>query len=293
MEKSYPPLPSNYNVCERRTKSLARWLAETPDILQTYGDIISEHQSRGFVEQVLATPSTHNVHYIPNHPVRKESSTTPIRIVYDCSCCQSYTQPSLNDCLMAGPWFLSDLCGILLRFCTHKFGCSSDIENAFLPATLHEDDRDYTRFLWLSDTTNPDSDFNIYHFKVVLFGSVSSPFMLNVTLYYHLCKFSTRIAADIEINLYVDNVISACDSETDAVNYYNTYRSIMSQTKFNLWSWTSNSTAVHSLAWAHDVAERDDTAKALGLLWHTPSDTLSHGSKIAAGDYPVTKWEIC
>ena len=69
-------------------------------------DIISEQQSRGFVEQILATPSTHNVHYIPHHPVRKESSTTPIRIVYDCSCRQSHTQPSLNDCLMAGPQFL-------------------------------------------------------------------------------------------------------------------------------------------------------------------------------------------
>ena len=58
--------------------------------------------------------------------------------------------------------------------------------------------------------------------------------MLNTALHYYLRKFSTPIAADIETNLYVDNVISGCDSETDAVNYYNTSRSIMSQAKFNL-----------------------------------------------------------
>ena len=225
---SYPPLPSNYNVCERRTRSLARRLAETPGILQTYGDIISEQQSRGFVEQVLAISSTDHVHYIPHHPVRKESSTTSIRIVYDCSCCQSHTQPSLNDCLMAGPQFLNDMCGILLRCRTCKYRFSTDIEKAFLHVTLHEADRDYTHFLGLSDPTNPDSDFNIY-----LFGSVSSPFMLNAALHYHLHKFSTPIAADIETNLYVDNVISG-DSETDAVNYYNTSKSIMIQAKFNL-----------------------------------------------------------
>ena len=50
--------------------------------------------------------------------------------------------------------------------------------------------------------------------------------------------------------------------------------------------------AVKSLAQAQNVAERDDTTKVLGLLCHTPSDTLSFASKITAGDHPVTKREI-
>ena len=110
------------------------------------------------------------------------------------------------------------MCGILLHFRTHKYRFSTDIEKAFLHVTLHEADRDCTRFLWLSDPTNPDSDFNINRFRAVLFGSVSSPFMLNAALHYHLRKFSTPIAADNETYLYADNVISGCDFETDAVN---------------------------------------------------------------------------
>ena len=51
-KQNHPPLPSNYNVCERRIRSLAKQLA---DILQAYSDIISEQESRGFIEQVETT----------------------------------------------------------------------------------------------------------------------------------------------------------------------------------------------------------------------------------------------
>ena len=64
--------------------------------------------------------------------------------------------------------------------------------------------------------------------------------------HYHLRKFSTPIAADIEINLYIDNVIiSGCDSETDAVDYYNTSRSIMVMLSSTyIRSWASNTAEV-------------------------------------------------
>jgi len=62
----------------------------------------------------------------------------------------------------------------------HKIGIISDIEKAFLHIYL--EGRNYTHFVWLSQPTDPESEFLIYHFKVVLFGSVSSPFMLNAPL---------------------------------------------------------------------------------------------------------------
>ena len=201
-KEDHPPLPSNYSVCEKRVRSLARRLAHTPDILQAYDNIISEQAKRGFIEQVQVTSSASSVHYIPHHPVKKDSATTPIRIVYDCSCRQSQNEPSLNDCLMVGPTFLNDMCGILLRFRSHRYGLSTDIEKAFLHVTLNEADRDYTRFLWLSDPTNPESDLIVYRFRAVLFEAVSSPFMLNAALHYHLQKHPSPVATDIEDNLY-------------------------------------------------------------------------------------------
>ena len=185
-KKDHLSLPSNYKVCERRTRSLARRLAQTPDLLNTYGEIIADQEKRGFIEQVQPQQNGRNLHYIPHHPVDKDSSTTPVRIVYDCSCRQSTNAPSLNDCLQTGPPLFTDMCSILLRFRTHPYALSTDIEKAFLHVRLNEQDRDLTRFLWLSNPSDPERPFITYRFKVVIFGSVSSPFMLNATLHYHL-----------------------------------------------------------------------------------------------------------
>ena len=144
----------------------------------------------------------------------------PIRIVYDCSCCQSKEHASLNDCLLVGPPFLSDLCSILLRFQIHTFAFATDIEKAFLHVKLHESDRDSTRFLWVSDISDPFGNLVTYCFKVVPFGTSSSPFMLNAMLDLHLKKFSSTVAKDMKSNFYVNNLTSGCDSEQQLMDYY-------------------------------------------------------------------------
>jgi len=76
------------------------------------------------------------------------TSTTPVRIVYDCSCHQSRhsEHPSLNDCLLTGPSFLNDLTAMLC-FCTHKYSISTDIGKAFLHIVLDEKERNFTWFI--------------------------------------------------------------------------------------------------------------------------------------------------
>jgi len=101
-------LPTNLTLCERRTRALACRLATSPDLLITY-NILNDQEQRGFIEKVKLPSVTSNCHYILHHAVKKESPTTPIRIVYDCSCHQSSTSPSLSDCLQMGAPFLQDL----------------------------------------------------------------------------------------------------------------------------------------------------------------------------------------
>ena len=161
----HPTLPDNFNVCQKRTRSLAYRLAQSAGLLQTYDNILKEQLRRDFIELVPHPKKSDTAHYIPHHPVKKNSDTTPIRIVYDCSCCQSSEHPSLNDCLLTGPPFLVDLCAIILCFRKHQYGLSTDIEKAFLHITLNENDRNFTRFLWLSDPLDPNSEFFVYRFK--------------------------------------------------------------------------------------------------------------------------------
>ena len=295
-KEDHAPLPSNYEVCQRRTRSLVRRLANTPDLMKTYNQIIKEQERRGFVEKVSSTLQLGNgqAHYIPHHHVRKESSTTPIRVVYDCSCQMSNNHPSLNDCLEVGPPLVNDLCSILIRFHVHKFGLTTDIEKAFLHVQLHNDDQDFTRFLWLSNPDDPESEFEVYRFKVVPFGSASSPFMLNATLHLHLKSQNLEIADDMLQNIYVDNVISGGTTEESVMQYFRKARAIMSEANFNLRSWASNSPKLQDTVQEERVADTNQVVNLLGLHWDTSTDQISFIPKRidSATDSAVTKRRV-
>ena len=170
----HPELPTNYTVVKQRTKQLIKWLSQIPELLKAYSRIIGEQESKGFIECVDNHPTSHtSIHYIPHHAVEKHSTTTPICIVFDCSCRQSSKHPSLNDCLTIGSPCDNDLCALLVCFRSHCFGLSTDIEKAFLHVWLHPDDRNYTHFFWLSDSTDCSSPLCVYRFKVVPFGATS------------------------------------------------------------------------------------------------------------------------
>ena len=152
-EKDHLPLPTNSVVCEKRTRVTIKRLSQTPDLIYTHGTIIKEQEKRGFIEKISNTTPNHNLHYLPYHPVKKDSPNTPIRIVYDCSCKTSPKQASLNECLQPGPPLLNDMSAILLRFRTHNYGIVTDIEKVFLHLNLHKNDRDFNSDLATQEST--------------------------------------------------------------------------------------------------------------------------------------------
>ena len=103
--------------------------------------------------------------------------------------------------------------------------------------------------------------------------------MLNATLHCHLSQYSSTIAQDMLSNLYVDNIVSGCQSEEDAILYYNTACSIMKDGRFNVRSWASNSRKFTNQV-AHDkINDNDNPVNVLGLQWDIQTDTLSLMSK--------------
>jgi len=151
---------------------------------------------------------------------------------------------------------------------------STDIEKAFLHVKLDANDQDFTCFLWLSNPNDAESNFDIYRFKVVLFGSASSPFMLGATLRCHLSKYNSQIAHDMQQNLYVDNVISGSPTEESAIQYFNEARKIMSDANFNLRSWASNSHHLQAIARDNQVVDENQLVNVLGLHWNTTEDRI-------------------
>ena len=137
--------------------------------------------------------------------------------MYNCSCCQSPKHVSLNDCLIVGDPTLTDLTAILLRFHFHRYTLSTNIKKGFLHIELDGPDKDFTCFLWLADPTNPESLLVTYR---VLFGSVSSLSMVSATLDHNLKSYNSSVSCDMKKSLYVDNIMSGCESKEDILHYY-------------------------------------------------------------------------
>jgi hypothetical protein len=112
------------------TGTVNRLASKNPNGLKLYSKIIQEQVDRGFIEKVPSSEISKPSHYIPHFGVFKESATTPLRIVYDCSC-KTPAGVSLNDCLEIGPPLQNDMLAILLRFRIHPIGLTADIEKAF------------------------------------------------------------------------------------------------------------------------------------------------------------------
>ena len=182
----HDPLPTNYNLSRRRLTGLLHWLKQNPEILKEYNSIIQNQLEQGIVEVVEEDGvSSGTVHYLPHHAVvRHDKDTTKVRVVYNASA--KSNGPSLNDCLHVGPKFNQKINELLFRFWSYSVALVADIEKAFLMISVHPNDRDVLRFLWVEDPFDNDVKLVTMRFTRVVFGVSSSPFLLNATIKHHL-----------------------------------------------------------------------------------------------------------
>ncbi|XP_068213991.1 uncharacterized protein [Palaemon carinicauda] len=212
-----------------------------PDHLKCYDNIIKEQLKLGFIEEVENPVTSPNTHYLSHHAVRKNSSTTPLRVVYNCSAKPSKSSASLNDCLMTDLSLTEKLFDLLVRFRMNKFACIADIEKAFLQIGLQQHHRDFTRFLWLEDPFDENSRVKTYRFRSVLFGATCSPFLLQMTLQYHFQRSHSPYSGVLLFSFYVDNFQHNADNEQQLVELYDVANVEMSKAGMNLRQWNTNS----------------------------------------------------
>ncbi|XP_070537458.1 uncharacterized protein [Ptychodera flava] len=179
---------------------------------------------------------------------------------------------------MTGPPLLNDVTSILLRFRANPIALTSDIEKAFLQIRLEPYERKFKKFLWLSDPNYIDSEFVTYQFKSVLFGAVCIPFILNAVFKTQMeTDPENQTAPDLKQDIYVDDVISGCSTESEAVQYYEEANKLMDSSGFNLRSWSSNSDVVRKLTEKDDKLKSTPCVGTLGIMqWDSEKDTLMY-----------------
>ena len=153
-------VPTDYDYCYNRLKSLQYKLRKEPELLEEYNNTINDQLEKGVVEEVppeelgnaenQASGEERPIHYMPHHAVvRKDKDTTKLCVVYDGSAKSDSEGRSLSEFLETGPNFIPHLFDVLVRFSWNPVAISADIEKAFLMVGIDSSDRDMLRFLWL------------------------------------------------------------------------------------------------------------------------------------------------
>ena len=121
---------------------------------------------------------------------------------------------------------------------------------------------------------DPESPFDVYRFKSILFGASCSPFILNAILKKHLDSIHNPVTEKMKTNIYVDNLATGSDSEDEASTFLERSRLIMSPVGFNLRAWNSNNPTVRASAANQGLQDKDPETKVLGLRWNPNTDAL-------------------
>ena len=255
---NHESLPDNYSLCEKRLSSLRRRLEKDPKLLSEYHAIFKDYEENRIIERVqedeAAVPGA--VHYIPHRPiVRVDKETTKVRPVFDASA--KNRGPSLNDCLYSGPNLLTRIFDILLRCRSNPILILSDIKQAFLHVGIHDEHKDFLRFL-MFDPENINSII-IYRFLVAMFGVTSSTFLLEATLRYH-CEKCIASGAVNQLfvenflrNIYVDDSFGGARSVVEGLEWYRTAKRLLKSGGFTLRKWCTNSVELQRLIDVEEV----------------------------------------
>ncbi|XP_060601699.1 uncharacterized protein LOC132754961 [Ruditapes philippinarum] len=216
-------LPVNRQLAMGRLKSAVSRLSDKPKLMEKYNKILADQLNQGIIEKVDYKQQDGLLHYLPHQPVNTpQKNTTKLRIVYDASAKTKKQNLSLNECMYRGPVILQDICGMLIRFRIHRVAIVADIEKAFLQIGLQHDQRDFTRFLWLKNTSEPvfsSTNIQEYRFCRVPFGIIASPFLLGATIRCHLELYNNDIAEKVKNNIYVDNLITGTDTDFEGIAF--------------------------------------------------------------------------
>ena len=262
-------VPTNYRMARGQLNSLMRNLEKEPEKLKHYHEIIQDYVEKDFIEEV--TDQTVKGHYLPHHGVLKDSKTTPLRIVFNASAKINNETLSLNDALETGPALTEKLQDTLVNFRTKRYGLTADISKAFLRVGLKEQDRDYVRFLWLDRFDGSIPKIKTYRFKSVLFGSTSSPFLLQATLYKHFQDSNSKYKETFSHAFYVDNFAVTVNDESELYLIQRDAMQCLDKANMPLNEWNSNS--AHFNECINDP-DRKEMPSILGIVWNTKDDTL-------------------
>ncbi|XP_050303776.1 uncharacterized protein LOC126741415 [Anthonomus grandis grandis] len=275
-----PDFGDSRSLALGRFLSLERRLLLNKSNYLTYSEVMQDYLDQGHMTQVSFPGDLHyDYFYIPHHAIfKKDSSTTPLRVVYDASS-HAAGKLSLNNAVFTGPKLQQDLGAILLSFRLHKIVFTCDIKQMYRMIKIHPDQRRYQRILWRFSPSDPIREYEI---NVVLFGVACSPYLAIQTLLHLADEYSDLPLASeaIRKSTFVDDVTSGSMDLNGAILLGNKLIELLARGGFEVRKWTSNEpkllaklpeSHIQTNALSFDQ-ESENVQKILGLKWSSVKD---------------------
>nr|XP_033204870.1 uncharacterized protein LOC117165663 [Bombus vancouverensis nearcticus] len=239
---------------------------------------------------------TDDGYFLPHHGVIKESSqTTKLRVVFDGSA-PTTTGVSLNDVLHTGPKLQDDLFFILLRFRSHQYVITGDVEKMYRQFLVRPEDRKFQQILW----RNSDGEVDTYQLNTVTFGLSAAP-DLAIRCLKQLADDGghryPRAATVLQRDFYVDDVLTGVDRKVEARSWRTELTELLKLAGLNIRKWASNDRELLRGLSEQDINDKlllgeSQTFKTLGVVWNSFDDSILYSVKINSTASRITKRTI-
>ena len=238
-------LPNNYKLAESRFYKLEKRLMADPPLSEKYIKAMTEYIIRNHAHKLtseeIAAGEPGRVNYCPHHAAFHPRKPDKPRVVFDASA--KCGGRSLNDELLRGPDFISNLPGALLRFRLFAVAVVADIEKMFNQVQVRQRDRSLLRFLWRTPGSN--EPLEQYQMDVQIFGAISSPAVVAYVL--RQCAIDSRdekVLNEIMNHFYVDNWLVSYPLESEASSMAKRMISALKRGGFKLTQFLSSHSSV-------------------------------------------------
>ncbi|XP_066928372.1 uncharacterized protein [Clytia hemisphaerica] len=210
-------LSNNRTVAEKRFHQLQNKLRREPNLRKLYDQSMTKYLEIGYARKMTleeAATAHPRTWYLPHYGVFNPNKPGKIRLVFDAAA--KFQGTSLNDALYTGPDLLNNMLGVLMRFRTHHFAFSADIEGMFNQVKVNQEDTQSLRFLWKEDIDSPDQP-DTYQMLVHIMGATCSPTCANYALKRcardHLGDFDPSTIETILRSFYVDDLLKSSSTK--------------------------------------------------------------------------------
>ncbi|XP_058810607.1 uncharacterized protein LOC131675591 [Phymastichus coffea] len=260
----------------KRFDSLQAKFAKNPSLKIEYSKVMDEYISLG---HMTLCEDNQDGYFLPHHAVVKESSeTTKVRVVFDASS-KTSTGISLNDTLIVGPTIQNTIFEQVLRFRTHSFVITTDIEKMYRQILIHPDDRKYQRILWYHK-----GEVKTFQLNTVTFGVAAAPFLAIRTI-QQLARDEARdfprASKLLFRDFYVDDFISGLNTLEELLAIRDEMITLLRRGGFIIRKWASNHLSalntIDKKVFDLDCVVREDPIqKTLGVVWDSQRDILQY-----------------